>query len=158
MHTGKRYRLLELLAWTRRETLAMTVIAVVPIVVSAAFGWRWLEIPWVPIAMLGTASAFTVGFRNNATYARTWEARQIWGGIVNASRAWGLMARDLVGTGREAGGTAAGAGGDDDVTRVLHNLETVEPLLRRAAGHEIDTSARLDDVVAALLGIVQSQH
>jgi putative membrane protein len=119
MHTGKRYRLLELLAWTRRETLAMTVIAVVPIVVSAAFGWRWLEIPWVPIAMLGTASAFTVGFRNNATYARTWEARQIWGGIVNASRAWGLMARDLVGTGREAGGTAAGAGADDDVTRVL---------------------------------------
>ncbi|HZG68131.1 MAG TPA: AAA family ATPase [Herpetosiphonaceae bacterium] len=46
----------------------------------------------------------------------------------------------------------------DDVARVLHNLETVEPLLRRAAGHEIDTSARLDDVVAALLGIVQSQH
>jgi putative membrane protein len=97
MHTGKRYRLRELLVWTKRETLFMTVVAVVPTALSAGVGWRWLEVPWVPIAMLGTASAFTVGFRNNATYARTWEARQIWGGIVNASRAWGLMARDLVG-------------------------------------------------------------
>jgi putative membrane protein len=97
MHTGKRYRLLELLIWTKRETLFMTAVAVVPTLLSAGLGWRWLEVPWVPIAMLGTASAFTVGFRNNATYARTWEARQIWGGIVNASRAWALMARDLVG-------------------------------------------------------------
>jgi putative membrane protein len=97
MHTGKRYRLLELLVWTKRETLFMTAVAVVPTLLSVGFGWRWLEVPWVPVAMLGTASAFTVGFRNNATYARTWEARQIWGGIVNASRAWALMARDLVG-------------------------------------------------------------
>lgn len=96
MHTGKRYRLRDLLAWTRRETAFTTLVAALPTVLSAAFGWRWLEVPWVPVAMLGTASAFTVGFRNNATYARTWEARQIWGSIVNASRAWGIMARDLV--------------------------------------------------------------
>jgi putative membrane protein len=124
MHTGKRYRLRELLVWTKRETLFMTAVAVVPTVLSAGLGWRWLEVPWVPIAMLGTASAFTVGFRNNATYARTWEARQIWGGIVNASRAWGLLARDLVGAGEAAraggGGVAAhpadggaGAGAND---------------------------------------------
>jgi putative membrane protein len=96
MHTGKRYRLRELLGWTKRETLFLTTVAMIPPLLSLGFGWRWLEVPWVPIAMLGTASAFTVGFRNNATYARTWEARQIWGGIVNASRAWGIMARDLV--------------------------------------------------------------
>jgi putative membrane protein len=46
--------------------------------------------------MLGTASAFTVGFRNNATYGRLWEARQIWGAIVNSSRSWAVHARDLV--------------------------------------------------------------
>jgi putative membrane protein len=78
--------------------------------------WHWLEVPWVPIAMLGTASAFTVGFRNNATYARTWEARQIWGGIVNASRTWGLMARDLVGV---EGGVDARDDGGADAARVL---------------------------------------
>ena len=45
----------------------------------------------------------------------------------------------------------------DEVARVLGLLETVEPLLRRVAGHEIDTSARLDDVVASVLRLVQSR-
>ena len=44
----------------------------------------------------------------------------------------------------------------DQVIRVLGLLETVEPLLRRAAGHEIDTSMCLDDVVATVLRLVQS--
>jgi len=43
----------------------------------------------------------------------------------------------------------------DEVARVLDLLQTVEPLLRRAATHEIDSSARLDDVVAAVIGLVQ---
>ena len=45
----------------------------------------------------------------------------------------------------------------DQVAGVLHNLETVEPLLRRAAGHEIDTRACLNDVVTILLRLVESQ-
>jgi len=45
----------------------------------------------------------------------------------------------------------------DEVARVLGQLQTVEPLLRRVAGHEIDTSACLNDVVATLLRLVQSQ-
>ena len=46
----------------------------------------------------------------------------------------------------------------DQIARVLSLLETVEPSLRRAAGHEIDTSARLDDVVATVLQLVHSQE
>jgi shikimate kinase len=46
----------------------------------------------------------------------------------------------------------------DEIARVLGLVEQVEPLLRRAAGHEIDTSARLDDVVATLLRLVQAQQ
>jgi shikimate kinase len=44
----------------------------------------------------------------------------------------------------------------DEVARTLELVETVEPLLRRAAGHEIDTSAPLADVVAALLRLAQA--
>ncbi len=108
MHTGKRYRLREVLIWTKRETAFMTAVATLPTVLFAVLGWEWLVIPWVPVAMLGTASAFTVGFRNNATYGRMWEARQIWGGIVNASRAWALMVRDLIAptASRDASATA----------------------------------------------------
>jgi shikimate kinase len=44
----------------------------------------------------------------------------------------------------------------EEVARVLSLMESVEPLLRRAAGYEIDTSAPLEEVVATLLQLVQT--
>jgi dephospho-CoA kinase len=44
----------------------------------------------------------------------------------------------------------------EEVARALSLIETVEPLLRRVAGHEIDTRAPLDDVVATVLRIAAS--
>ncbi|MFL9485410.1 bestrophin family protein [Chitinophagaceae bacterium LWZ2-11] len=38
--------------------------------------------------LMGTAIAFFVAFNNNQAYSRWWEARTIWGGIVNDSRSW----------------------------------------------------------------------
>lgn len=45
----------------------------------------------------------------------------------------------------------------DEVARVLSLVESVEPLLRQAAGCEIDTSTPLEEVVATLLRLVQSR-
>lgn len=50
-----------------------------------------INIPWLPISVIGTAVAFYVGFKNSQAYDRMWEARKIWGGIVNDSRTWGMM-------------------------------------------------------------------
>jgi putative membrane protein len=50
-----------------------------------------ISIPWLPVSVIGTAVAFYVGFKNNQAYDRMWEARKIWGGIVNDSRTWGMM-------------------------------------------------------------------
>jgi putative membrane protein len=47
-------------------------------------------IPWLPVSVIGTAVAFYVGFKNNQAYERMWEARKIWGAIVNNSRSWGM--------------------------------------------------------------------
>jgi putative membrane protein len=58
---------------------------------------KWLAIPWLPIAMVGTAVAFITGFKNSASYSRLWEARQIWGAIVNDSRIWGMLVTDTFG-------------------------------------------------------------
>ncbi|MFI5156836.1 MAG: bestrophin family protein [Chitinophagales bacterium] len=44
-------------------------------------------LPAVP-SLIGTAMAFFVAFNNNQAYSRWWEARIIWGGIVNDSRSW----------------------------------------------------------------------
>lgn len=48
-----------------------------------------IQIPWLAVSVTGTAVAFYVGFKNNSSYDRLWEARKIWGAIVNSSRAWG---------------------------------------------------------------------
>ncbi|MEQ8908826.1 MAG: bestrophin family ion channel [Vicingaceae bacterium] len=48
-----------------------------------------LNLPWQPLSVIGIAVAFYLGFKNNSSYDRTWEARKIWGGIVNDSRSFG---------------------------------------------------------------------
>jgi len=96
MYTKKRYSALAMLLWTRNETLIFVVMSVVPVVIYDVFEQRWLHLPWLPIALVGTAVAFILGFQNNAVYGRLWEARKIWGGIVNASRAWGFQVNDFV--------------------------------------------------------------
>ena len=96
MHTGTHYKLKEFIIWTRRDIYILLLIATVPTIFYQGYGWRWLAIPWVPIALVGTAAAFLVGFKNTQTYNRLWEARTIWGSIVNQSRSWGILVRDCV--------------------------------------------------------------
>ncbi|MEE7559987.1 hypothetical protein HH299_09950 [Xanthomonas sp. Kuri4-2] len=51
------------------------------------FGWHWLSIEALPLAQLGSALTIFLAFRANAAYGRWWEARQLWGSLVNTSRA-----------------------------------------------------------------------
>ena len=65
-------------------------------VLFEVFKIHWIAIPWTVVALLGTATAFIVGFKNTQAYNRTWEARQIWGSIVNSSRSWGAMSKNML--------------------------------------------------------------
>jgi putative membrane protein len=58
--------------------------------------WRWVAIPWLPVSLIGTAVAFYVGFKNNQSYERGWEARKVWGAIVNLSRAFAVSCRAFI--------------------------------------------------------------
>ena len=73
------------------------VLGIIPTVLYQVFDLKWLSIPWTVVALLGTATAFIVAFRNLQTYNRTWEARQIWGATMSASRSWAMMCRDFLG-------------------------------------------------------------
>lgn len=64
-------------------------------------GWQWLTLHFTPVGVLGSALAIFVAFRNNAAYSRWWEARTLWGNIVNNSR---ILARQLI---ANAGNAAA---------------------------------------------------
>ncbi|UPG91750.1 hypothetical protein L2Y96_08285 [Luteibacter aegosomaticola] len=55
---------------------------------------RWTaDFPALPITLLGSAIAVYLSFRNTTAYARWWEARTLWGAMVNASR---TLAREAV--------------------------------------------------------------
>ncbi|AYB30929.1 bestrophin family protein [Chryseolinea soli] len=96
MHTGKSYKFFEFLIWTRRDIYRLAAIGITAVVLYQVAGLTWVAIPWTVVALLGTATAFIVGFKNTQTYNRTWEARQIWGEIVNNSRSWGIICRDFL--------------------------------------------------------------
>ena len=96
MHAGKNYSFKEVVLWTRRDIFLLLIIAIIPTLCFQLLGWTWLAVPWLPIALLGTAVAFVVGFKNNASYDRLWEARKAWGSIVNFSRSWGILLKDYI--------------------------------------------------------------
>ena len=50
---------------------------------------RTIEIPDVPLSIFGTIIAILLGFRVNSAYERWWEARRIWGSILNETRSAG---------------------------------------------------------------------
>ncbi len=96
MYTKDKYSLRTVLLWTRRYIYIFVLISVIPVVLYQLAGWKWLHLPWRPIGLVGTALAFISGFKNNASYGRLWEARKIYGGIVNASRLFATMVNDFI--------------------------------------------------------------
>jgi ion channel-forming bestrophin family protein len=61
------------------------------VVIASAYvflGWTWLAVPDVPLSIFGGVIGVLAGFRNTSAYARWWEARIIWGAIVNSSRSF----------------------------------------------------------------------
>jgi putative membrane protein len=71
-------------------------MSVIPVFLYEIEDWKWLHLPWRPIGLIGTSLAFISGFKNNASYGRLWEARKIYGGIVNASRLLATMVNDFI--------------------------------------------------------------
>ncbi len=96
MYTKRNYSLKVMLLWTRRYIYKFLLIAAIPTILYAVFDWKFLNLPWLPIALVGSALAFIVSFKNNASYDRLWEARKVWGGIVNTSRSFAMMVNDFV--------------------------------------------------------------
>lgn len=90
------YSLKIVLLWTRKYIYFFLLFSIVPVLLYDIVGLKWLYLPWLPIGLIGTSLAFITGFKNNASYERMWEARKIYGGIVNASRLFATMTNDFI--------------------------------------------------------------
>ena len=91
MIVKRRFDPIKVLGYVRGELLLGLGAAVAAFVLH-----RWeplVDLPFSIAATLGGALAIFIGFRNNNAYGRWWEARQLWGGIVNSSR---VLARLII--------------------------------------------------------------
>ncbi|SIO00867.1 bestrophin family protein [Chitinophaga niabensis] len=94
MHIGKSYKFAAFLFWTRRKIYTLIILGIIPVILYHLLGIRWLVVPWTVVSLLGTATAFIVGFKNTQTYNRTWDGHTIWTNISNSSKAWAIMCHD----------------------------------------------------------------
>ena len=90
MIVTKRISLIRLLKWSGLHIVWLLLFTGI---IATLYRYNIIAviIPWLPVSVVGTAVAFYVGFKNSQAYDRMWEARKIWGGIVNDSRSWGMM-------------------------------------------------------------------
>lgn len=96
MYIQRRFPFHSKLRWSRRQLIFPAVWAAIVYVMLIVLEWRALALPAMPLTILGTAVSFYLGFKGNSAYGRLWEARKIWGGIVNTSRTWGALTRDYI--------------------------------------------------------------
>jgi putative membrane protein len=72
-------------AWKR--LLILLVFDCTVAVVYSVLHHKWISLNGLPVAPLASALTIFLAFRTNAAYGRWWEARQLWGQLVNTSRA-----------------------------------------------------------------------
>ncbi|AKT33440.1 bestrophin family ion channel [Pseudomonas syringae pv. actinidiae] len=57
---------------------------------------RKISLPSLPLTLLGSALVVLTSFRNSSAYNRWWEARTLWGAMVNSSRSFARQVLTLV--------------------------------------------------------------
>lgn len=58
----------------------------------------FLAVPSLPLGMVGAALSIFLAFRTKSAYDRWWEARMLWGALVNSSRTFARQALTLLRT------------------------------------------------------------
>lgn len=87
----------------RRIRLEMLYVVIIGLLVKSLALYYIDFIPQMPIAIpafIGTAISVLLSFNLNQSYDRWWEARKIWGAIVNDSRSLVLQLQSFVSEGK----------------------------------------------------------
>jgi len=87
---------------TKVEFFYTLVIALIVSVLTYRFDFAIPNMPINVPAFLGTAISVLLSFKLSQSYDRWWEARKIWGTIVNESRTFTLQLQSFIGQGNDA--------------------------------------------------------
>ena len=87
-------RVVFLWQWKRTAFFLLAGVAVTASV--EVWGWTFLELPTLPLSVVGAAIGIFVSFRTNQAYDRWWEGRKLWGRMINESRHWASQVAQYV--------------------------------------------------------------
>ncbi|MBD8881496.1 hypothetical protein IHE49_13495 [Rhodanobacter sp. 7MK24] len=83
------------------QLIGVTLLAaVITVVHGQVLSWK-IPLNVIPFSLIGMALAIFLGFRNSTSYARWWEARTLWGTVLNAGRSLVRMGLTLARDGSE---------------------------------------------------------
>jgi ion channel-forming bestrophin family protein len=85
-----------ILRLTWRQLLYFLVMGLSVPALRYFMGWDWMYLSAGTVGPLGTALAIFLAFRNSSAYDRWWEARKLWGSLVNQSRTFARQALTFV--------------------------------------------------------------
>ena len=123
------------------QLLGMTAFAIVVTVLHGRF-FEWkIALNFVPFSLIGLTLAIFLGFRNSTSYARYWEARVLWGGLLNDTRTLVRQALTLSGAPGEAAVLAARL--TAFVHALRHQLRQTNPTIDLARLLPAEDCARL---------------
>jgi len=88
MMQGRRGSVLALLGWQWKKSLVFTLAGVAVVAAHQLLDLETMELPTLPMAVVGGALGIFVSFRTNSAYDRWWEGRKLWGRMINTSRHW----------------------------------------------------------------------
>lgn len=83
-----RFRVTDTLREVWRPLAALFLLDMLVTIAYVGLGWTWIVPAGLPLPLLGTGLAVFLGVRNNTAYARWWEARTLWGAVINGSRSY----------------------------------------------------------------------
>jgi len=81
-------QLVPMLQYVGKPLLLLFLYDLAIVAVYKLTHWDWVALPHIPLSLFGSAIGVIVAFRNQSAYGRWWEARILWGSIVNNSRSW----------------------------------------------------------------------
>ena len=124
MIVNKRIGLLVLLRESVSTLLLLAAWDFVVVILYQLFHQEWIEIPNLPLTLIGSALPLFMSVRNNTAYARWRDRRTLWGAVTNDSRSFGRQVCTIL-------------GGRKDLVRAM----AAYPHALRLALGEIDASA-----------------
>ena len=84
------------------EIVYVLIVSILVLFITDRYQALLPEMPLTIPAFIGTAISILLSFKLNQSYDRWWEARKVWGSIVNDSRSFVIQLTSLIARGNEA--------------------------------------------------------